>query len=253
MKIIIAIILFVMFHAQATYAETIKVAAIDWCPQICIDEGKRGYTVEVINKIFQGSEYTLEIDIFPWTRAIKYVSDGKYDALLAPAKKEAPHLTFPNFPVGHQRMCFFTDAKNPWRYENKQSLDGMQIGIAIDTSIEELNGYIKEHPEKFQYQPYHERYVSQNAGKVLKKRIDAFLFTNNTTLYELKSEKLHNKIKNAGCVSEAEIFLAFTSVKQKKQQIDKMINYFNNRMAQLIKSGEINKILHNYGIEQSHF
>jgi len=243
----------VIFHVQSTYAETIKVAAIDWCPQICINEEKRGYTIDVINKIFQGSEYTLDIDIFPWTRAIKYVSDGKYDALLAPAKKEAPHLTFPNFPVGHQRMCFFTDAKNPWRYENKQSLNGMQIGIAIDTSIEELNGYIKEHPEQFQYQPYHERYVAQNAGKVLKKRVDAFLFTNNTTLYELKIEKLHNKIKNAGCVSEAGIFLAFTSVKQKKQHIDKMISYFNNRMAQLIKSGEINNILHNYGIEQSHF
>jgi polar amino acid transport system substrate-binding protein len=244
------IILFVMFHIQIAHAETLKVAAIDWCPQICVNETRPGYTVELITKIFQDSEYILDIDIFPWTRAIKYVSDGTYDALLAPAKKEAPHLVFPIFPVGYQRMCFFTDVNNAWRYENKESLKGMEIGLANDTSIEELNDYIKKNPEQFHYQPYHERFVAQNAGKVLKKRIDAFIFTNNTTVYELKNEKLHNKIRSAGCVSEAEIFLAFTPKDKKKQQITKMINDFNNRMAILIKTGEINKLHQKYGIQQ---
>jgi len=248
MKLIIIIIL--IFHVRTTHAETIRIAAIDWCPQVCIDEENPGYTVDLLNEIFHDSEYTLEIDIFPWTRAIKYVSDGEYDALLAPAKKEAPHLIFPSFPVGYQRMCFFTDSKNTWRYENQHSLEGMQIGIAIDTSIEELNDYIQKHPEQFQYQPYHERYVAQNAGKVLKKRIDAFLFTNNTTIYELKSENLHTKIKNSGCVSEAEIFLAFTPVQQKKQLVEAIIDYFNNRMAILTSAGEISKFHQNYGIKQ---
>lgn len=237
-----------MFHIQMVQAETIKVAAIDWCPQICVDETRPGYTVELIKKIFQDSEYTLEIDLFPWSRAIKYVSEGKYDALLAPAKKEAPLLIFPNFPVGHQRMCFFIDANSAWRYENKQSLQGLKIGIANDASIEELNSYIKEHPEQFNYQPYHERFVAQNVGKLLKKRIDTFIFTKNTTLYELREENLHHKIKSAGCVSEAEIFLAFTPADKKKQQINKMINYFNKRMAILINTGEINKLHQKYDI-----
>ena len=219
-----------MFHIQMVQAETIKVAAIDWCPQICVNETRPGYTVELIKKIFQDSEYTLEIDLFPWSRAIKYVSEGKYDALLAPAKKEAPLLIFPNFPVGHQRMCFFIDANSAWRYENKQSLQGLKIGIANDASIEELNSYIKEHPEQFNYQPYHERFVAQNVGKLLKKRIDTFIFTKNTTLYE------------------AEIFLAFTPADKKKQQINKMINYFNKRMAILINAGEINKLHQKYDI-----
>jgi ABC-type amino acid transport substrate-binding protein len=247
MKIII--LLLVMFHIQIAQAETIKVAAIDWCPQICANEEKPGYTIELIEKIFQEGEYTLEIDLFPWSRAIKYVSEGRYDALLAPAKKEAPHLVFPNFSVGHQQMCFFIDSNSTWRYSNKQSLKDLKIGIANDTSIEELNGYIKENPEQFHYQPYHERFVAQNAGKVLKKRIDAFIFTKNTTLYELKNENLHHKIKNAGCVSKAEIFLAFTPENKKKQQINKMINYFNKRMALLMEAGEINKIHQKYGIQ----
>jgi ABC-type amino acid transport substrate-binding protein len=247
----IIIILFALFHAQTTQAETIKIAAIDWCPQICINEESPGYTVDLIKKIFKDSEYTVDIDIFPWTRAIKYVTEGRYDALLAPAKKEAPHLIFPDFPVGYQQMCFFTDVKNTWQYQNEQSLQGMQIGIATDTSIEELNGYIQKHPEHFQFQPYHERFIAQNVRKVFKKRIDAFIFTNNTTLYELKKEKLNNKIRNAGCVSKAEIFIAFTPVPPKKTQVTKVINYFNERMAILIKSGDITKIHHKYGIKHT--
>jgi ABC-type amino acid transport substrate-binding protein len=148
-------------------------------------------------------------------------------------------------------MCFFTDKKSSWQYENEQSLQGMQIGIANDTSIEELNTYIQKHPEQFQHQPYHERFVVQNARKVLKKRVDAFIFTQNTTVYELKNEKIHNKIRNAGCVSKAEIFLAFTPVAKKKAYINKIIQYFNHRMAELIKSGEIKKIHHKYGIQHT--
>jgi len=245
---IIKILLFLLLHNQTTQAETIKVAAIDWCPQICSDKENPGYTVDLIKKIFQGSEYTVEIDIFPWTRAIKYVSEGKYDALLAPAKKEAPHLVFPRFPVGYQQMCFFTDAENTWQYENEQSLQGMQIGIAIDTSIEELNAYIQKHPQQFQYQPYHERFLAQNVHKLLKKRIDAFIFTNNSTVYELKSVNMYEAIRNAGCVSKAEIFIAFTPVTLKKVRINKMIKYFNHQMAVLVKSDEIKKIHHKYGI-----
>ena len=128
-------------------AETLKIAAIDWCPQICVNELKAGYTVDLINKVYEDSLYELDIDVFPWARAIKYVSEGQYDALLAPAKKEAPDLVYPNFSVGSQRMCFFTSASNPWRYSGEESLVNMQFGIAFDTSIEELNQYIAKHPE----------------------------------------------------------------------------------------------------------
>ncbi len=248
---IITTLLFLLLHVQTAQAETVKVAAIDWCPQICNDRDNPGYTVDLIKKIFQGSEYTLEIDIFPWSRAIRYVSEGKYDALLAPAKKEAPNLVFPNFPVGFQQMCFFTDTKNTWKYKNEQSLQGMQIGIAIDTSIEELNAYIQKHPEQFQYQPYHERFLAQNVNKLLKKRIDAFIFTNNTTIYELKNENMYNNIRNAGCVSKAEIFIAFTPVATKKARINKIIKFFNHRMAALVKSDDIKTIHHKYGIQHT--
>ena len=230
-------------------AQTIKVAAIDWCPQICNDKLRPGYTVELIKEIYQGSEYQLQIDIFPWSRAIKYVSEGKYDALLAPAKKEAPQLVFPRFGVEMQRMCFFTSTNEDWLFKGELSLVNKQIGIAYDTSIEELNDYIKKHPEQFQFQPYHERYVSQNAKKVLKGRIDAFLFTKNTTILELKKAALEQSIKSAGCVSQAEIYLAFTANKNKSEKVTSAIRFFEYRLELLVKSGYKDKLYQKYGID----
>jgi len=243
--IIVCLVLTIPFG----YAQTIKVAAIDWCPQICVNESYEGYTVDLIKKVYEKGAHKLEIDVFPWSRAIKYVSDGKYDALLAPAKKEAPHLIFPSYGVGIQRMCFFTSAKNTWMYTGEDSLTAMQVGIAFDTSIEELNQYIKEHPQQFQFQPYHERYVAQNAGKVLKGRIDAFLFTKNTTLFELKKAGLEGAIKNAGCVSQADIYLAFTADKRKTANVVKASSFFESRMKYLIQSGYVDKLHQKYGIK----
>jgi len=250
LKDLTQVMFFVLISMQTTHGKTIKVAAIDWCPQICVDSDKPGYTVDLIKEVFKDSQYTLEINIYPWSRAIQLVSNGQYDALLAPAKKEAPTLIYPAFAVGYQQMCFFTDQKSKWLYTDENSLKEMQIGIANDTSIEELNDYIKKHPTQFQYQPYHERYVVQNAGKVLKGRIDAFLFTKNTTLHVLEQEGLASKIRNAGCVSQTDIYLAFSPVPEKQIDLTQVINYFDKQMKVFNETDVTNTIFEKYGIER---
>ena len=228
----------------------IKIAAIDWCPQICVNENIDGYTVELVEHIFKDSGYEIVIDILPWSRAIMYVTDGSYDALLSPAKKEAPHLIYPELGVGKQRMCFFVANDSNWIYKDETSLKGMQFGIANNTSIEELNNYINNHPRQFHFQPYHERYVLQNAQKVLRNRIDAFIFTQNTTHYELSKTALTDQIKNAGCVSEADIYIAFTPIAPKKHKINQLVSIFNKQMKRLVANGQVSQIYKAYGIKQ---
>ncbi|MFT5295001.1 MAG: polar amino acid transport system substrate-binding protein [Colwellia sp.] len=76
-------------YSSASVSKTIRIAAIDWCPQVCINQPIEGYTVELIRKVFEESDFELVIDIYPWSRAIKYVTNGEYDALLSPAKKRS--------------------------------------------------------------------------------------------------------------------------------------------------------------------
>ena len=96
---------------DAANKKVIKFAAIDWCPQLCSQQQDQGYIIELIKKIYSASEYQLEIDFFPWSRAIKVVRNGQYHALLSPAKYEAPDLRYPLNPAGYQQMCFLSGVK----------------------------------------------------------------------------------------------------------------------------------------------
>jgi len=237
-----------IFCSLSLKAETIKVAGIDWCPQICLNEEKPGYVVELVKEVFKGTKYSLEIDHFPWSRAIKNVLQGKYDALLSPAKAEAPNLIYPKHEVGKQRMCFFTKKSSQWSYSGPKSLENLQIGIAIDTSIEELNDYLKKNLEQFQFQPYHERFVLQNAGKLDKKRIDTFLMTKNTTWYSLSLAGLADKYRVAGCVSNTSIYMAFTPELSKKTNVEEMTLVFDRRIAEIYSTPFFEKLMKKYGL-----
>lgn len=144
----------------------INIAAIDWCPQICVNEENPGYIIDIVKMIYQNTGYHLSIKFYPWSRDIKYVREGKVDAILAPTKSEVPDLLYPTNEVGVQRMCFFTKISSDWLYEDNSSLNGMAIGIAQDGGLEELNNYVKQHPEQFQVQPYLDRYLQQNIAKL---------------------------------------------------------------------------------------
>jgi len=232
--------------AQTTLKEVIHIDAIDWCPQICLDSNQPGYVIELVNKVFENTQYRLNIRIFPWSRAIRNVSTGKADALLSPAKSEAPNLLYPEQPVGYQQMCFFTLFKSNWSYDGISSLKGLQIGIAKDTSTEVLNNYVKDHSWQFQFQPYHERYVAQNIAKLEKNRIDSFLFTKNSTLYAIHQLHKQKYIKLAGCLSKAPIYMAFTPIANKQEKISIMMSVFDSNLAALKKTQYIKKLIASY-------
>lgn len=241
------LILITLFSASAA-TQIIKVAAIDWCPQICIDNKQKGYVVDYVNQVFKNSDYVIEIDYYPWSRAIKQVRTGQVHALLAPAKAEAPSLLFPRNEVGSQSMCFITLAESDWVYEGAGSLKNMQIGIAIDTSIEELNDYVEKNPLQFQFQPYHERYLMQNANKLVKGRMDTFLFTKNSTKYELSRAGMWHKYREAGCVNKANIYMAFSPHASIVDETKGMIKYFDKRVSQLKEEKYLEQLLHQYNL-----
>jgi len=228
---------------------TINIAAIDWCPQICNKDIKKGYIVDLVKEVFKETQYQIDIQIYPWSRAIKLVGSGRADALLSPAKAEAPQLLFPETEVGKQRMCFFTSVKSNWTYSNISSLKNKVIGIAADTSIEELNDYVKINPQQFQYQPYHDRFIIQNALKLDKERMDAFLFTKNSTIYELKKFDIWHKYRIAGCVSQAKIYMAFSPVKSNKVDIKAIIKVFDHQMNKLNKTSFISQLMAKYALD----
>jgi len=245
--LLVCCLLFSSFsHAER---QLIRVAAIDWCPQICPNAAKPGYIIELVKQIYRDTQYDLDIKIYPWSRAIVMARQGQVEALLSPAKAEAPDLLYPINEVGTQRMCFFNKRDDDWRYVNIHSLKAKQFGLSSETSLEELNDYAALHPEQFQYLPYNERHIVQQANKVLKNRIDAFLFTYNSTVYTLKNASKWQKFKSAGCVQEAEIYMAFTPQLSKQADVKRMMEVFDENMANLKAGSEIQQVMKSYGLE----
>ena len=241
------LLLFIACHSQA---ELIKIASIDWPPQLIVDSKKSGYINDIIRHVFKNSPYQLQIKTYPWSRAIRLVQSGEADALLAPAKIEAPGLIYPDYEVGLQRMCFFTKEDSTFQYKGVSSLAGMKIGILQDGSISKpLTKYVTNHPDQFSYMPYNKSYLQQSIGKLLIGRIDAFLFTYNSTIFALKRMKNAELVRVAGCDYRAKVYLAFTPAKNSKVDIIQLQTYFDQKMAILINSPKLQKIMHSYGLQ----
>ncbi|MFD2206107.1 substrate-binding periplasmic protein [Kiloniella antarctica] len=229
-------------------AETLRIASIDWCPQLCPQEDKEGYVLDTVKEIFKNSPYEIEVVTYSWTRAIHLARVGKVHALLSPAKPEAPDLLYPEQEVGTQKMCFFVKNTSPWKYEGITSLRDQKIGIAIDTSIEELNTFIKEHKDKFFFSPYGTDYLEHSFNMIERGRLDSFIFTYNSTVYSLLQRKLVDRIKSAGCVSSGNIYMAFTPDKQQRAFVLDAMRYFDKKMTELVRKEEIANIMRNYGL-----
>tara|TARA_R110002096_G_scaffold275602_2_gene469346 strand:+ start:521 stop:1324 length:804 start_codon:yes stop_codon:yes gene_type:complete len=226
----------------------IQVAQIDWCPQICPKGKPAGYIVDIVKTVFKDSPYKLEFQTLPWSRAIIRVRTGAVTALLSPAKKEAPDLLFPKEAIGLQRMCFYVQKGSKWKYTDESSLAGLQIGIATDTSIEELNNYIKKHPTQFHYMPYTKDYVPLSLRMLDIGRFDAFIFTYNSTKFTMRHLELENRIQAAGCVSSAPLYMAFSPKTSEPDTLKSMMAFYDQRMEYLKKTGVISDIMASYGL-----
>ncbi|CAH0536329.1 substrate-binding periplasmic protein [Vibrio marisflavi] len=241
MKLVgVFILIFISF---SSYSKTLKIAYIDWCPQLCVGEKSEGYIIDTVKIIFKDSEYKLEFEKFPWSRAINNVRSGNYDALLSPAKKEAPDLIYPDNEVGVQKMCFFVRKDSNWVFNGLNSLEGLRVGGIIDSGFDEEFEFINETGGNFELMPYNGEYLNQSFLKLDNDRIDVFMFTLNTTLYEMK--KRNKEYKDAGCLTRDKIYMAFSPKFTTKSPV---IRYFDKNMARLKSSNTISEIMKKYGL-----
>lgn len=234
--------------AQDDDRKALRIAQIDWCPEICPAETRQGYVVELIEAAFEDSDFRLEYTTYPWSRALVATRTGLDIAVIAPAKKEAPDLIYPQYPVGTQRACFYTRANSDWRYTGADSLKGLSLGLPTDMSLEELQDYVVENKEQFHFQSITDRYVVLSIRMLVTGRLDAFGFTENAVLYRLEKDGIKTKIRQAGCVSEAPVYLAFSPTSKHAADRAEAMALFDARMAEMIASGRAANIRARYNL-----
>lgn len=246
-RFILLFYVFVSSTAGNSTENMMKVATVDWCPQVCPNYRTRpGYIIEMFELVFGHSNINYAVDVFPWSRAINYVHSGQYSALLAPSKDEAPTLVYPKIPIGFQEMCFYTLKNSLWKFSGESSLKGLSIGLAKDVSIDELKGYMEKNPHQFQIQPYHERFVNQNVNKLRKGRINTFIFNKNSVKYLKKSTANIDDIQQSGCLARKPVYLAFTGRLKDRKKARRFAKFYDQNIQRTELNNGIDKILSNY-------
>jgi len=230
------------------YSEKIKISTIDWCPFICPDTPKYpGLLVEYTQAIYKKSGYDVTFESFPWSRAIINTNTGVTEALLAPAKNEAPNLIFPEVEIGTQRFCFFTLKGDSWKYEKPESVIGKEIIYPQDALPDVLKKFMSR--ATFRKKPYNENYLNQTTDMLLFGRTDTLLMTYYSMMNYLNKTKLSSRIKSSGCVASQKLYLAFTPDPKKKKLVEKLIKIFDREIKVLKKEKYFDKLLLKYKLK----
>jgi len=257
MKTIIIAALLFLNPLMAANAEIININFDDWCPYSCVDEGNSekphsitpGYELDIINSIFHKQGYTLEYRLLPWARAIKEATVGRLDALLSPGRKEAPNLIFPEESIGRLKWCFYTLNESTWNYAGVSSLKDVTLGFLQGNVMSgNVQEYIEQHKNNnLLVQPiYQTNWIDMNFNKLAMGRITAILDEQYTLDYHIKENGKSSQFRKAGCLDSEAMYIAFSPINPKAKEFSSL---FDTGIRKLRKSGELQKILTTYGLD----
>ncbi len=253
----LAIFLVLGSGMAALGAEVLKFSFDDWCPYICAKEGQMnvldpeepGYYIEVLRAIYEPAGYEPDFLLRPWGRAMQETRSGRLDALLSPAKSEAPDLVFPEEEIGMLGWCFYTLSGMDWNYAGPVSLLGIALGVLKGN---DFGPEVQPHLERYADDPQRVQMVTgmdwkeKNIRRLQLGRIGAFLDEPSAIDLYLKRNDLAGDIRKAGCLPAEKMYVAFSP---ENPNAEKLANVYDAGIQELRASGRLSEILSRYGLE----
>lgn len=226
------------------------ISITEFCPFMCPKKTNKGFTVEIVDKIFKDQNIKIKFHEYPWARGVSQTTNGKIYGILAPGKDEAPKLIYPNEPIAIQKNCFFSKKTNGWKYKSKESLKSIKLLAFIGWAHgKELKKYLGEDKYRsiFTELSYDGQYYERVSKMIKKGKADAFWADPNVIGYfNLKQDSLFKDFKNSGCISSHFLYIGFTPIDRSKSF--EFIKIIDNGIKKLRESKELQKILTKYNV-----
>lgn len=231
-------------------ADEISFVGDEWAPfNATPGEDLEGYFLDIARAVFEPKGHRVKYLVLPWTRALRGVEDGTYDALLGPFPSEAPGLIFPDEEVGFTTLSFFTRADSVWNYAGPGSLNGVRLGIVQDYAYRPwLQEYRRIHPESFIVLSGEDA-IERNLQLLIRGRIDAIPTNEQSFRYRAKRAGVLEKIRLAGRDATGEgknLYIAFSPRRSKSKEHARVLS---EGIRELRRSGRLDEILARYGLE----
>lgn len=223
-------------------------------PFVYINKGTgeyEGYSVDLLNLVFEGSGAKIRYNLLPWERCLIYVKEGdKADIILVAASTEERRRQFLfSDSIAEVHLGYFYDKR---RFPNGLGIEEPDDFLKIG-AVRGMTGYVYEHygiPKKiFQKAGSFQKLVEQ----LIHKRCDAILVR-----YEVFNsfQKVYPDFEGLEYI-EGEIIpwrkdnpiqFYFLSAKNSEYHSN-LINYINRKMVELNENGELKKIKEKFGFK----
>lgn len=247
------LILFSYFlFAPLSVADNIILAADRWCPYNCEPNTEHpGVLIEIAKYAFEKEGHTVEYVILPWLRAVQEARKGMIDGVVGAVKNETPDFVFPEKEQLQDKSCFYVTNDSSWAFQGVDSFATAKLGVISGyTYSEEIDHYIKENKNGYNVTEISgpEHLTDRLVKLLLLNRVDVIIKSSVIQGYYLKQHNQVNKVKKAGCLELVDkIYIAFSPNKESSKQYAQILS---KGIEQLKRSGKLQQILANYGIEQ---
>lgn len=211
MKKFIRVLLLSLFTLPVM-AETVYLTSLDWPPYAGKTLADQGASVAVAKAAFKAMGHDLEVDFFPWSRAVKLASEGgsKYMGYFPEYFYESAEFVF-SVPMGQGPLGLVERSDKAITWSSMADLSQYSIGVVQDyVNTEELDAMIAAGTIKAQVAPSDELNIQKVAGS----RIDAAVIDANVMKYLLanspKLEKAMGQVQmNSKLLTNKDLFVAF--------------------------------------------
>ncbi len=210
-----------------------------------------GFQYEIAKIIFEKAGHKVVYNVMPFSRALQRLESGDADATFGLLKEEAQKnkLLIPSQNIGFSSYSFFVLHDNKWRYNGIKSLESQMLGVIQDYDYNELNHYINTNKNSIKVQVMAgDSSLEKNINKLINNRITVIVDDEYVVAWTLKSMKHSGKLIKAGSLTQLKpVYIAFSSKNPKSQEY---IQILNKGVLELKRTGEYQKILSKYGINE---
>ena len=252
--LLVSTCLFSLLQTQAALAENVvKLAAGERPPYIGATLPNNGYVVELAQEAFKRRGYQARVEFYPWARAQRMAADGEidgvvpvYDAVDAPDNPYIYSHPFPGDAIGllKKKSLKISYSKEDVKDQRAlfSSLKRYRFGVARDgvnlQAFDAANFLVKDVVND----------NIQNLDKVALGRID-FAVIDKYTAADLMVGRRPHLIGQLEFMypplAERDFFIAFS---KKGKNPQKLLNAFNEGLAEMQQDGSLLKIREKHGL-----
>lgn len=230
-------------------ADTLTLKADYWMPFNGDGKTETGYMLDIAKAVFEPLGHKVVYSTTPWDKALAECRTGKCTGVIGASTDDAPDLVYPVEELGQSIQFFCVKAGSPWKYAGPASLKAVKLGIIKDYAyFKELDDYIKANPAGVVFGTG-DAPLEMNLTRLAQGELGAVVDDRSVLKYTLARMSLQGKVTIAPAAAEAtkpaRLYIAFSPKNPKSGEYARTLA---DGLAELRKSGQLQKILAKYGL-----